>query len=465
MIKSALSLSDLKQKFLNDKPQILQDFFTFLRFESIATDPNYKPQVVACKTWLAENLSRLGLHVETWETSNAPTLFATDTRAGEGKPTLLLYNHYDVQPVDPLSLWTSPPFDPQIRNGEIYARGAVDNKGQCFYTLYALKTLIEHYGHLPVNLKYIIEGEEESGSSGLFKLIYQNKEKLKADHLLIIDSGFEKKDQPAITLGARGIMSFTLTLTGSKFDLHSGTHGGIAYNPNRALVELLASLRDEKGRVNIPHFYDDVIEVSESERGEIDFEFSESEYNEMFQMKPIGMEKGRNPLEAAWLRPTIEINGISGGYAGTGFKTVIPAKASAKLSCRLVPNQDPQKIGNLICNALKNRVPQGISVEVDTHPGGGPGFRTNPHSKIAKIMSQAYMDVFQKPCKKILLGGSIPISADLMKISGAEMILVGLGLPDDQIHAPNEHFGIDRLEKGFLSIAHMIELLAKAEKY
>lgn len=456
---SSFSLEALKEYFNKNKKKYIADFLHFLRFQSIATDPDFKPEVIQCKNWLVEALKSLGLEVEVWETDNAPTIFATDSRCGKDKPTLLLYNHYDVQPVDPLNLWTTPPFDPHIRDGQVYARGAVDNKGQCFYTLIALKALIDHYGHVPLNLKWIIEGEEESGSAGLFKLLPEKKEKLKADHLLIIDSGIHYNDAPSITLGARGIITLTITVTGSKIDLHSGIHGGIAYNPNRALIELLATLHDAEGKVNIPGFYDGVEELSSQERHEIDFSFDQDEYTKMFGAIPSSMEKGIPPHEAAWIRPTIEFNGICGGYAGAGFKTVIPAVATAKISCRLVPNQDPSHITDLLVKTLKERVNKAVNLSFEVHDGKGPGFRTSPHSKIARTVSAAYEDIFQKPCKAVLIGGSIPIGADLAKAAEAEMVLMGLSLPDDQIHAPNEHFGIDRLEKGFLSVAHLIQLL------
>jgi acetylornithine deacetylase/succinyl-diaminopimelate desuccinylase-like protein len=446
--------------FFSEKKKNLEDFFDFLRFKSIATDPLYKDDVLKCAQWVAQYLKNSGLTVETWETGNAPVIFGYDLRAGPQYPTLLIYCHYDVQPVDPLSEWTTPPFEPEIRNGEVYARGACDNKGQCFYTMLAIKNLLRKNAPLPVNLKFLVEGEEESGSYGLSKIIESNTAKLKADHLLIVDCGVDNLENPAITLGARGIICSQVTIREANFDLHSGQLGGLAYNPNRALAKLLAQLHDSSGKVAIPGFYDDVMEISADEKKEISFDFDLEHFQKMFGFKPSAMEIGVSYHEANWLRPTLEINGISGGYTGTGFKTVIPAMAFAKISCRLVPNQDPQKIANQLKNFLIEHSPDHLSVDVELYHGSGKGFRTHPKACIVQIMSESYSQVFNKPCKKTLAGGSIPIAAQLRDAAQAEMALVGLGLPDDHIHAPNEHFGLDRIEKGYLTISRAIELFA-----
>jgi acetylornithine deacetylase/succinyl-diaminopimelate desuccinylase-like protein len=326
--------------------------------------------------------------------------------------------------------------------------------------LRALKTLIEKKA-LKVNIKYLIEGEEESGSTGLHGILQEKKEALKADYILIVDSGSEKKGVPAITLGARGLVTFTVHLKGSNFDLHSGTHGGIVYNPNHALVEMLASLHDAQGKVTIPHFYDKVLPLGAEEKKELALELDEENLASHFGAKPTGGEKAFSPLESAWLRPTLEINGLNGGYSGAGFKTVIPSKALAKLSCRLVPNQDPEEICRHLKAFLLSKAPPGITVEVEVMEGKGKAFRANPRSKLASTMSQAYSEVFDKPCTKIMIGGSIPIAVDLAQTSGGEMLLIGVALSEDQIHAPNEHFSLDRLEQGYLSICRGIQLLGQ----
>lgn len=455
-----MDLTTYKEIFDKQRDQILSDYYTFLRFKSIATDPAYKEDVFKCADWLMHYLQDSHLQVEKWETENAPVIFAQDLRAGPHKETLLLYCHYDVQPVDPLDEWESPPFEPTLREGEVYARGACDNKGQCFYTMLAIKTLLNKLGQLPINLKFIIEGEEESGSIGLSKLLEEKKEDFKADHLLIVDSGLENPDTPAITLGARGVVCMQVSIQEANFDLHSGMAGGIAYNPNRALSELLSSLHDANGSVSIPGFYDEVAEILPQEKKELNFDFDVGSFHTMFGFEPSGMEKEVPPQEACWLRPTLEINGMWGGYIGPGFKTVIPAKAYAKLSCRLVPHQTPERIAALVSDFLIKNTPAGLTTEVDVLEGSGRGFRTNPNAKIAQIASESYSQVFQKPCHKILIGGTIPIAVELSETAKADMVLVGLALADDRIHAPNEHFGLDRIEKGFLTICRTLELFA-----
>ena len=444
--------------FEQEKENILRDYFTFLRFATISADPAYAPEMLKCADWLQQYLSDMGLNVELWPSEKGPVVFASDLRAGPDKETLLLYCHYDVQPVDPLEEWTSPPFEPTLREGKVYARGASDNKGQCFYTITALKAFLKTFGQFPLNIKFMIEGAEESGSAGLPALIEEKKALLKADYLLIVDSGLSHPTTPAVTLGARGLVTLQATVKEGHFDLHSGFAGGLAYNPNRALVEMLAKLYDAQGRVAIPGFYDAVVEISPQEKQELSFDFDEEAFHKLFGFKPTGMERGVSPAEANTLRPTIEINGIWGGYIKAGFKTVIPAEACAKISCRLVPNQTPEKIAELVTDFLIQNTPPGLHTEVEIFSGNGRGFRTPAHSHIAKLMATSYSQVFEKPAQKILIGGTIPISIELSQAAQAEMVLVGVGLADDRIHAPNEHFGLDRFEKGFLTICRAIEL-------
>lgn len=455
-----LSLTNsLKTYFQQHQKQITDDYLTFLRFESISTDPAYAQQVQACADWLQNYLTKIGFDVQKWPTEGHPTIFASYLRAGPDKPTLLIYNHYDVQPVDPLEEWETPPFEPTIRNGQVYARGAQDNKGQCFYTMQALKGLIDVTGTLPINIKLIIEGEEETGSNGLAKILSQKQKDLKADHLAIVDLGIPGPDEPTLTLGLRGLVTLDVSLVGSKTDLHSGCHGGVAYNPIHALVDLLAKLRDRTGKISVPGFYDNVLPVDEEEKRQLNLEFDLKKYENMFGIKPTGGEKTFSPAERNWLRPTLEINGVSGGYAGTGFKTVIPAKAHAKISCRLVPNQEPKKIGSLVANFLKENAPDGITVDVQVRPGGGPAIRSKATSKAAQAFAKAYTEVFGKTCGFIFEGASIPIVPELAATSQSDVVMLGLGLGDDLIHAPNEHFGLDRIEKGFLIMALAIESL------
>lgn len=453
--------STLRSYFAAERQAILDDYFTFLRFASISSESAYVPQMLACATWVRDYLAGSGFDTQLWPTQGGhPTVFAADMGAGNGAPTLLLYGHYDVQPVDPLELWQSPPFEPEIRDGNVYARGAEDNKGQCFYTLLALRTLRKLHGRLPINVKVLIEGEEECGSRNLPTLLVEKRSYLAADALAVVDMGLPAADVPAVTLGCRGLVALEVEVSGSSTDLHSGTHGGVVYNANHALVELLASLRDSRGAIAIPGFYDDVVDVSDEVRNRLYLHFDADRYRKTFGAEASGGEQGLPPLERACLRPTIEVNGLSGGYTGSGVKTVIPAKAHAKLSCRLVPNQEPQRTASRVADFLRARAPHGITVDVRVVPGGGAAVRADADSAVVRAFSSAYTELFEAPCQYVFEGGSIPIIPDLARACGGDVVLLGLGLNDDNIHAPNEHFSLDRLEKGFLLIARAVELLA-----
>ncbi len=462
---SSTSYLTLIQEQLQIESELwLEDFYTFLRFASISSEVEYKQPLLECADWVSHYLKGINFKVDYWETSGHPTLFASNLEAGPDKPTLLIYHHYDVQPVDPLDLWESPPFEPLLRDNQVYARGAQDNKGQCFYTLLALKYIMKLEGKLPINIKLIVEGEEETGSQGLATLLETKKDALKADYLAIVDLEIPSISQPAVTLGIRGIVTMDIIAEGSKSDLHSGMHGGMAPNPIHALSTLFAGIRDSQGKITIPGFYQDVKPLSESEKQLIFFDFNEDEFSGLTGTTPSGGELNFPALERAWTRPTIEINGIQGGYTGSGFKTVIPSKALAKVSCRLVPQQDPEHIGKLVADYFKAHAPKGIKISVHLHPGQGGAARVPPESKIVKAFSKAYSEVFGTPCKYALSGGSIPIASALAEASEAELVLVGLGLTTDLIHAPNEHFGLDRIEKGACIIARVIELISHSLK-
>lgn len=460
-MKTQTELEVLKDLFAKNKEAAIKDYYTYLQYQSISSEPAFRDQVLACADWVAAYLKNIGFEVEKWPTSGHPTIFAKYEKAGPSQPTLLIYNHYDVQPVDPLDLWETPPFEPTVRKGQVFARGAQDNKGQCFYVMLALKTLMEHNGSLPINIKLCIEGEEECGSAGLSGILQKKKKELKADYLAIVDLGMPKPNKPAVTLGIRGLVTMDVEVTGSNIDLHSGSHGGIAFNPIHALVKLLDSVRDEDGWLTIPGFYDDVLPLPEEDKKHVSFDFDHDEYEKTFGAYATGGDQNYSPLERNWTQPTFEVNGINGGYTGTGFKTVIPAKAYAKVSCRLVPNQDAQKIGKLVASYLEENASDGTKVAVHIHPGGGNAVRADVNSEAVKAFAAAYREIFQTPCEYIYSGATIPVVTELAAASGAEVVMVGLGLPDDCIHAPNEHFGLDRIENGFLSIARAIQLLKK----
>jgi acetylornithine deacetylase/succinyl-diaminopimelate desuccinylase-like protein len=433
---------------------IREDLFTFLRFKTISSDPAYKEEHSRCAMWLKQYLHQLGCDAEIVETPGLPIVYAEDLRAGPPAPTILIYGHYDVQPVDPLEAWDFDPFNPVEKDGNVYARGAQDDKGQIFYAIAALGYFRESGRRLPLNIKFCIEGEEESGSGGLIQMLPKLKDKFKADDLLVIDFGILEKQAPSISLGARGFVAIDVVLRGSKGDLHSGEFGGVAYNPNRAAAELIAQLWDVNGRIAIPQFYDGVPDISVEEK-QI-FSSDEQAFIHAAGIKALGGEKGMKSSEACWLRPTIEVNGIAGGYAGCGFKTVIPAETRIKISCRLVPGQDPMRIGRLVCDFLTSKVKQGIDLSAEIFHGG-KAFRGRSDCALVRAVSKAYEQLYHKPCRKILSGGSVPAIAEMIDALKLDVVGMGFGLASDNIHAPNEHFGLDRFFDGVTTVVRLIE--------
>lgn len=453
------TLEQMKKWMDQHRAAIREDYFRFLRFKSISTDPSFSGDVIACAEWLSQYLhEKTGMKAEVIPTDGHPLVYAEDLRAGPKAPTLLFYGHYDVQPVDPLELWESDPFEPTERNGKIYARGAVDDKGQIFYAILAVRAWRELGRELPINLKFCIEGEEESGSLGLSKSLPKLKKKLKADTILVIDFGQFDPETPALTLGARGLMAMEVTVIGSKTDLHSGTHGGLAYNPNKALAQLLALLWDENGRVAVPGFYDDVTPLTSEERKLFSYSYTKERYSKEFGIEAFGGDQRLTLEENNVLQPTLEINGLAGGYFGPGFKTVIPAQAVAKISARLVPHQDPQKIFKQVSDFLQKHLTKGMKIKISPFEGA-PAFRGNPDCELAKAVALAASEVMNKPCTRILCGGSIPVIAKMSQELQAEVVGMGYGLATDDIHAPNEHFDFPRLERGFLTVARALELV------
>lgn len=455
---TTVSLEQFKKWFKENYKKTLEDFFTFLRFPSISTDPQYAPDSRRTAEWLVQFMNQMGLKTTLWETPGLPVVFGSHLEAGPDKPILLIYHHYDVQPVDPLELWKSDPFKPVIQDNQVFARGASDNKGQCFYSLVALKAFLQLSKEIGFNIKVFIEGEEESGGRGTTAILQQRQKELKADHLLVIDFDIPSVATPGITLGMRGIITLNVECANSKIDLHSGTHGGIALNPNRVLASLIAGMWDKEGQIQLPHFYDDVIPLPPEQLARVDMSFDQAEYQKNFGVRAFCSEKGYSIKEANWLRPTLEINGMWGGYTGQGFKTVIPAKAFAKISCRLVPNQNPNKIAETIISYMKKEAPKGIEIHAEVHHGA-PAFRSKIDSSIVKTTALAYEEVFGRPCKYLFCGASVPIVVDLARASQAEVAMIGVALAEDDIHAPNEHFGLDRFELGYLIIGRILSRL------
>ena len=436
--------------------RIKKDYFHFLTFQSVSTDDAYRGEVLNCANFLCKYLNDGGISSQLIETTGNPIVYAEDLSAGPSAPTVLVYGHYDVQPPEPLDLWESPPFEPTERDGRIFARGASDNKGQIFYTILSLIASKALNIPLKGNIKLCIEGEEESGSIALSKALPGLKEKFKADSLLVVDFDSGPDGIPFVSLGARGVLALEVTYIGSSQDFHSGIMGGVAYNPNRALVEGLGSLWDENGRITIPGFYEGVREFTESAGKAYPFtkEFLKEEYG----VEAIGGEKGKTLEESNWHLPTLEINGMIGGYTGKGGKTVIPSSASAKLTCRLVLDQDPKKIEAMLIQALKERAPKGIKVEI-IKQGIAPAFRSDRNCPLAKAVDQSSSEVSGKKAAFVYSGGSIPIVAEFKEKLDVEAIGMGYALPSDQVHAPNEHFDMDRFEKGFLTVARIFQLL------
>ncbi len=452
-----MQLNDYKQWYSKNEKDLLDDYFTLLKFPSISTDPAYAKDVQACMQWLSNYLRELGFAVEVWPTDLHPVIFATHLEAGPKRPTLLLYNHYDVQPVDPLELWATPPFEPSLRNNVVFARGASDNKGQLSYTLSALRAYMELAKEHRLNLKLFIEGEEECGSVGTRKVLHDKKQHLSADYCLVIDSGVPHADTPAVTLGVRGLTTMEISISNSKIDLHSGVFGGIVLNPNQVMATLLSGLW-EHGRVAVPGFYDEVVGLSGEEWDLLDHTFDRRDCQNHFGIRVFGGEAGYSLHESNWIRPTLEINGMWGGYTGSGFKTVIPASAHAKISCRIVPNQEPDTIAKRVVEHCQRALPPGMEMKYEIHSGGMPSYSSSK-SKIVATSKDAYTEVFGEPCSLILSSASVPIVADLAIATGAQMALIGTATAEDDIHAPNEHFTLPQYQKGFLVIGRILSLL------
>ena len=456
------SIAELFRFCDSEFEEMFANYLHFLRFPTVGADPNCSHHMQACAEWLVEFLSASGFCAELWETAdNPPIVFGQRLDAGPDKPTVLFYGHYDVQPVDPLELWHSPPFEPKVIAGNVFARGAQDNKGQCIYFLHALRSMLRRDGSLPLNVKVCIEGQEELGSKALQEIVEDKSTLLQADHLVVVDSFLKDAHSPSVSLGTRGSTLMTVEFTGSVSDLHSGMHGGLAYNPNHALIEVLGKMRDISGRVTVPGFYDDVITPQESELEALCLDFDALEYERIFGAKPVGGERAFSPVHSNYLRPTLEINGIAGGYSGEGFKMVIPAKATAKISARLVPNQNPDHIAELIAGFIRRNLPEGIAAAISIG-AGGRAVRTSPASPLVRASSSAFSAVMGKPCKLVLDGVTIPPASKLTSVSGAEAVFIGYGLPTDNIHAPDEHFGLDRLRLGFVTVSRLLQTLGES---
>jgi acetylornithine deacetylase/succinyl-diaminopimelate desuccinylase-like protein len=444
-------MQNIKQYVEQNKQRFLDELFELLRFPSVSADPKYKPDVLKTADHVAQKLHDAGAdNVEVCQTAGYPIVYG-EKIVDPSVPTVLVYGHYDVQPADPLELWKTPPFEPTVRDGKIYARGACDDKGQFYMHVKAFELMMQN-GGIPCNIKFMIEGEEEVGSSNLGIFVKANKEKLKANVVLISDTSMISMEHPSLETGLRGLSYLEVEVTGPNRDLHSGVYGGAVANPATILAKMIASLHDENNHITIPGFYDDVIELKPEERKALNSApYDEKEYKEDLGIDELWGEKGYSTFERTGTRPTLEVNGIWGGYIGEGAKTVLPSKASAKISMRLVPNQTSDKITQLFTDHIKKIAPPYVKVKVTPHHGGEPV--VTPTDSIAyKAAQKAITESFGKDPILTRGGGSIPIVALFEAELGIKTVLMGFGLDSDALHSPNEKYDIYNYYKGIETI-------------
>lgn len=438
--------------FREQRAAHLNQLSEFLRIPSISALSAHKADVRRAAEWLEAQCKRIGLHsVQIMETGGHPLVYA-ERMDHPGGPVALIYGHYDVQPVDPIGLWQTPPFEPSIRDGKIYARGASDDKGQVFMHLLVLEAILKASGKLPFNVKLLIEGEEEIGSANLDRFIATHKDLLKADVVVISDTGLYARGVPSLTYGLRGLAALEVQVTGAKGDLHSGLFGGAAPNAVHGLVQLLASLRRPDGGVAVAGFYDGVQALTAEERTTYaSLGFDEEAYKRQLGVTALPGESGFSALERTWARPTLEINGIFGGFQGEGTKTVIAAVAGAKITCRLVPNQDPAQVQDAVERHLLTNCPPGVTVTVTRH-GGAPASITPVDHPAIRAALAALAEAYGTEAKFIRGGGSIPVVGTFDRLLGAPSVLMGFGLDDENFHAPNEHFNLENFDAGLRAL-------------
>lgn len=445
----------------NNHDRYLKELKEFLKIPSISTDPSYAKDVNAAAEYVAQQLKKAGMsHVKIFSTPGHPVVYGehiTDKK----RPTLLVYGHYDVQPVDPVALWESPPFEPTVRNGELYARGAADDKGQMFIHFKSAEAYIECGKQLPVNIKYLIEGEEEIGSPNLDSFIADHRDLLMVDAVMVSDTTMFARGIPSICYGLRGLVYFQIDASVASGDLHSGSFGGAVGNPAFELSKILAAMKDVHGRITIPHFYDDVRELTDRERQEFaKLPFNEKVYAGEIGVKQLSGEHGYTPLEQLWARPTFEINGLLSGFTGEGAKTVLPAKAMAKVSLRLVPDQKPEIIEDLFEHYVHELAPSFLEIKVTRMHGGKPWIASLDHPALLAA-SRAIKKGFGKEPVFQREGGSIPVVATFAEQLEIPSVLFGIGLPDENAHAPNEKLDLENFYNGIRSSAYFLDELAQ----
>lgn len=449
---------DVFERIDREKEGYLEELKDFLRIPSISTKPEHRDDVLRCAEFVVEQLRSAGLETETIETEGNPLVYG-EWSGAPGKPTILFYGHYDVQPPEPLEEWRNPPFEPTVEGDLLVARGATDDKGQTFAQIKAVAALLAERGSLPVNVKFLIEGEEEIGGESIDKFVHADAgDKLACDAVVICDTSMYSAGQPSLLYGLKGLAYMEIKVTGPNRDLHSGTFGGGVANPANALATIISRLHDaETGRVSIDGFYDDVKPLEEWEREQFGaLPFDDAEYCEELGIEQTFGEEGYTTLERVWGRPTCDVNGVYGGYSGAGAKTVLPAWAGAKVSMRLVPDQDPKKIGQLFREHVERVTPKGVTVEVTEVHGAQPVL-IETKGPIADAATAAQEDIWGKAPVLIREGGSIPVVATFADVLGVPVLLVGLGLPDDRLHSPNEKFNITNFYQGIKTIVRLLE--------
>jgi len=444
------------------KEHFLDELFTFLRIPSVSTDSSRKIEVEQAADFLLNQLNSLKLsRVERYETQGHPIVYGEHCPFDD-RPTVLIYGHYDVQPSDPDHLWDTPPFEPTIKDGKIYARGASDDKGQSFTHVKALQSLIEADGGVPVNVKILLEGEEEIGSPNLVPFIESHRDMLECDMVLISDTSMFGLDQPSITFGLRGLAYMEVEVVGPNRDLHSGVYGGAVENPLNALCKIITQLKDADGVIQIPGFYDKVVDLTPDDRKAMaDLPFDETAYKASLDVDAVHGEKGYTTLERASARPTLDVNGIWGGYQGTGSKTVLPSQAHAKITCRLVANQKPERVYKLIKAHLENNRPPGVTVEVKKLAGDADPFLVPRGHNSSQIAGRVLQDLYGKEPLATRVGGSIPVMSTLLTELGIHATMFAFGLDDEKIHAPNEFFRLSSFKKSQVGYCKLLEEFGK----
>jgi len=454
------SIDDVRAYIDANRARFQDELFDFLRIPSVSAQAEHNADTRAAAQWLLGKMQEAGLTTSLHETAGHPIVLGEWRGAGENAPTVLIYGHYDVQPAEPLELWTTPAFEPQIRDGRIYGRGSVDDKGQLYLHVKAIEAHLKSSGSLPVNVVVLAEGEEEVGSEHLMPFVEQHAQQLKADYVVISDTSMFAPGMPSIGASLRGLAYFEIRVRGAKGDLHSGSYGGAVANPATALARIIATLHDDNGHIRIPGFYEDVRVAPEFREQIRTLPFDEEKYRAGLDVPELFGESGYTTFERVWVRPTCEVNGLLSGYTGEGSKTVLPSYAMAKVSCRLVPDQDPKRIEALLTAHVKSVTPPGVTVEVVALHGGRP-WRAKLEGPLVEAGKRALAHAFGADVIFNGEGGSIPIVPEFEKVLDAPVLLMGFGLPGENAHAPDEWMSVENFEKGTHASAILLAELAR----